>query len=77
MDSCRENPRCSFYKVRYTKYSCVSCNISVCNICSTTANIDIDKEEAKKVEKCSSRTYKNNPLILNVSQIQPMKERNV
>lgn len=77
MDSCHKNPRCSFCKVLYIKYSCISCNISVCNICSTTANIESDKEKVIKIEKFFSRTYKDNPLILKVSQIQPMKERNV
>ena len=72
MDSSHENPSCSFYKERSTKYSCISCNISVCNICSTAANVDSDgyAEEGKKVGKCPSCPCKGDPVILNVTQIE-------
>lgn len=60
-------------KERCTKYSCISPNISVCNIYSTGANVDGDgyRKECKKVEKCPSKAYKDNPVILNVKKIEP------
>ena len=49
-------PRCFVCKDRKTKYKCISCCLTICNICAVSAKSSDDgySEEEKKVGFCGS-----------------------
>ena len=66
-------PVCTFCGERETKYSCITCNLAICNVCSVSADTKIDgyNEEDKKVGFCKKCSPENEVVEISASKREP------